>query len=81
MFGQKFSRRTGRCSGVTTQIVQSAETSRRPQVGVRDLHVNRDTTLDDALCDVCRVSEPSVKAIVWETPVVVVVVVASVAQR
>jgi len=69
-------------SGVTAQIVQSAETSGRSQVRVRGLHVKRETTLGAAFCDVCRVSGSSAKAIVWETPVVVVVmVVAAAAQQ
>jgi len=55
------------------QIVQSAETSGRFQVGVRGVYVKRETTLDAAFCDVCRASELSTKASVWETPVVVVV--------
>ena len=57
------------------QIVQSAETSGRSQVGVHVVHVKRETTPHAAFCDVCRVSEASAKAIVWETPVVSVVVV------
>jgi len=71
-----------RCSAVTTQIVQSAETSGRSQVGVHGLHVKRETTLDDAaFCDVCRVAELSAKAIVWETPVVMVVAASAVSTQ
>jgi len=65
----------GRCSGVTTQIVQSAETYGRPQVRIHGVHVKREATLDAAFCDVCRVSESSAKAIVFEISVAVAVVV------